>query len=351
MQRQHFLVLDGLRGIAALVIVVFHFMEWLIPDFKNNFIGHGFLAVDFFFCLSGFVIGYAYDQRIMLLGKRRFFLLRLIRLHPLVVIGSLLGLVGMLWAPFAATPAAHSTADLVTLFLCSIFLLPYPVLADKAYNLFSLNAPAWSLFWEYVANIAYALFLARIGRGVLGIILVIAAVALLYVAQDYGNLLGGWSKDNWEVGGIRLAYSFCAGLWIYRNQWIIKNKWGYLLPALLLLMALCMPYFSINWLAESLVVLFYFPLIIALGAGTSIRAGVQSACRFLGEISYPLYMTHYAALWVFGDYLASAYYRTEQVPYIVVLGTLGLLAFAYLIMRYVDTPLRKYLTQRYLQQA
>ena len=61
--KQHFVILDGLRGIAALAVVIFHFMEWIYPDSSKNFIGHGFLAVDFFFCLSGFVIGYAYDDR------------------------------------------------------------------------------------------------------------------------------------------------------------------------------------------------------------------------------------------------------------------------------------------------
>ena len=76
--KQHFEILDGLRGIAALAIVAFHFMEWVFPDFSKNFIGHGFLAVDFFFCLSGFVIGYAYDDRIRKMGVGEFFKSRLI---------------------------------------------------------------------------------------------------------------------------------------------------------------------------------------------------------------------------------------------------------------------------------
>src|SRR6478735_11217573 len=94
--KQHFEILDGLRGIAALAIVVFHFMEWVFSDPSKNFIGHGFLAVDFFFCLSGFVIGYAYDNRIDKIGVKEFFKSRLIRLHPLVIFGSVLGLVGFL---------------------------------------------------------------------------------------------------------------------------------------------------------------------------------------------------------------------------------------------------------------
>src|SRR6187399_1623154 len=94
--KQHFEILDGLRGVAALAIVIFHFMEWVFPDASKNFIGHGFLAVDFFFCLSGFVIGYAYDDRIGKMGVGEFFKSRLIRLHPLVVLGSVLGLLGIL---------------------------------------------------------------------------------------------------------------------------------------------------------------------------------------------------------------------------------------------------------------
>lgn len=70
--KQHFEILDGLRGIAAFAVVVFHFMEWIFTDPSQNFIGHGFLAVDFFFCLSGFVIGYAYDDRIAKMGLRNF---------------------------------------------------------------------------------------------------------------------------------------------------------------------------------------------------------------------------------------------------------------------------------------
>jgi len=66
--RQHFEILDGLRGVAAIAVVIFHFMEITIPDPKNNFIAHAYLAVDFFFCLSGFVIAYAYDDRLSKIG-------------------------------------------------------------------------------------------------------------------------------------------------------------------------------------------------------------------------------------------------------------------------------------------
>ncbi|HEX8608953.1 MAG TPA: acyltransferase, partial [Pedobacter sp.] len=146
--KQHFEILDGLRGIAALSVVTFHFMEWAYTDASKNFIGHGFLAVDFFFCLSGFVIGYAYDDRIAKTGVLSFFMSRLIRLHPLVVAGSVLGLLAFLFDPFGGHPELYSAGKIVLTFLCSLLLIPLPAIADRGFNLFSFNAPAWSLFWE-----------------------------------------------------------------------------------------------------------------------------------------------------------------------------------------------------------
>lgn len=83
--KRHFLALDGLRGVAALAVVTFHFMEILIGNYSKLWIGHGWLAVDFFFCLSGFVMGYAYDHRLERMGLWAFLKVRLTRLHPLVI--------------------------------------------------------------------------------------------------------------------------------------------------------------------------------------------------------------------------------------------------------------------------
>jgi peptidoglycan/LPS O-acetylase OafA/YrhL len=161
--KRHFEILDGLRGVAALAVVIFHFMEWVYEPAKN-FIGHGFLAVDFFFCLSGFVIGYAYDNRIGKMGVLEFFKSRFIRLHPLVIAGSVLGLLAFLFDPFGGHPEAYSTGKIMLAFVSSLMLIPMPAIADRSFNLFSFNAPSWSLFWEYIANIVYAFVLCKIRR-------------------------------------------------------------------------------------------------------------------------------------------------------------------------------------------
>lgn len=348
--KQHFEILDGLRGIAALAIVIFHFMEWVYPDPSQNFIGHGFLAVDFFFCLSGFVIAYAYDDRMGKMGVVEFFKSRLIRLHPLVVLGSVLGLLGFFLDPFTDDAALYSTGKLVLVFVCSIFLIPFPVMEDRAFNLFGLNAPSWSLFWEYVANIFYAFVLYRMARRYLGIILVLAAAALCFVSYRAGNLLGGWAGENFWDGCARISYSFLAGMFIFRSKWIIKNRLGFTGLAVLLSLAFIMPSFKYNWLAEALVVLVYFPLLVSLGAGARLSPELKKLCIFSGKISYPLYMTHYAAIWIFGHHYTANKPGTSELALIIVTGTLLLVGFAYLVMVLYDTPVRRYLHKKRQQQ-
>jgi len=344
--KQHFEILDGLRGVAALAVVLFHFMEWICTDPTQNFIGHGFLAVDFFFCLSGFVIGYAYDDRIAKMGLRKFFTARIIRLHPLVIAGSVLGLLAFLFDPFGGHLELYSTGKIILTFFCSIFMIPLPIIADRGFNLFSFNAPAWSLFWEYIANIVYAFVLYRIGRNYLLLLTILSAVAICYVGYNSGNLLGGWSGPTFWDGCARISYSFLAGLLIYRSNWIIKNNLGFIGLTLLLLLAFVMPFSDFNWISEPLVVLFYFPLLIALGAGASLTPNFKKICVFSGKISYPLYMTHYAVLWMFGNYYINHKPETTELTLIVITGIILLIGFAYLVMVFYDIPLRKYLSDK-----
>lgn len=343
--KKHFDILDGLRGVAALAVVIFHFMEWVFPDLNDNFIGHGFLAVDFFFCLSGFVIAYAYDNRIQKMGVKEFFKSRIIRLHPLVVLGSVLGLLGFLLDPFTSFPA-YDTGKLMLLFAASLFLVPLPIMEERFFNNFALNAPAWSLFWEYVVNIFYALVLYKAGRRSLVVLTILAAACISFVSYRSGNLLGGWSKDNFFDGGARVAYSFLAGLLIYRSNWIIKNRLGFAGLAVLLSLAFLMPSSPWNWLTELLVVLIYFPLIVSLGAGSILSAQWKKVCQFSGHISYPLYMTHYAAIWIFGSYFTSRNPSGNELVLVVVLGVIFLVLFAYAAMKLYDIPVRRYLAKK-----
>lgn len=345
--RPHFHLLDGLRGVAALAVVIFHFMEVAYTDYSQNFIAHGFLAVDFFFCLSGFVTGYAYDGRIEKMGRAKFLKLRLVRLHPLILFGSVLGLLSFLFDPFVTYQFSYETGSVILIFVCSALLIPFPVMPERYFNLFGLNAPAWSLFWEYVANIAYAFILYKIGKRALLVCTALAAVALCVVSYKAGSLMGGWSKDNIWDGCFRICYSFLAGLLVYRFNWIIKTKLGFAGLSFLLALAFIMPWHQ-QWnpLTETLVVLFYFPLVVALGAGARFGGPLQNLSILSGNISYPLYMTHYAAIWIFANYYNSYKPSTGQLVLIITAGTLILLGFAYLTMKLYDTPVRNYLKKK-----
>lgn len=343
--KTHFEILDGLRGVAALGVVIFHFIEMYTPH-PDDLIAHAYLAVDFFFCLSGFVVAYAYDDRLPQMGLKKFLKQRLIRLHPLVVLGTVLGLLGFIFDPFGNQWEAYSGWKLAVLFLASVLMIPYPVMAERALNNFGLNAPAWTLFWEYVANIVYALVLHRLKRIWLLLLTVVAAVGLFYVAITAGNISGGWAGNNFWHGGVRVAFSFLAGMCIFRYQFIIKNRLGFPLMALLLSLAFFVPYRdSWNWLLEPLIIIFYFPLLVSLGAGAILNPLHQSICRFSGQISYPLYITHYFVLWAFGNYYAQAQPSHQTLAWVIPLLITAQIIIAYLAMKFYDLPIRKWLSR------
>ena len=345
--KTHFEILDGLRGIAAVAVVIFHFMEIAVPDYTKNFIAHGYLAVDFFFCLSGFVIAYAYDSRMKKIGAVQFFKLRLIRLQPLVVIGAVLGLLTFIFDPFHNLYAAHGIGQTLLMFLSSCLMIPYAVVPERYNNLFHFNPPTWSLFWEYIANIFYALILFKLRNKILWILTFIAAVCLFSIASHYGNLSVGWGAESFMGGAIRVFYSFLAGMLVYRLNLIIKSPLGFLSTGLLLAVIFFVPFVNeINWITDPLIVVFYFPFLVALGAGARLAPRFHNICRLSGEISYPLYMVHYPFIWVFLSYVEIKKPAMSQLEIIIPIATLLLLAIAYFIMVYSDIPLRKYLTDR-----
>src|ERR1700710_863959 len=101
-------ILDGLRGVAAILVVAFHIFEAHSTSHLDQIINHGYLAVDFFFVLSGFVIGYAYDDRWGSLTVKGFFKRRLVRLQPMVVMGMIIGAVFFYFQDSPIWPAIHT---------------------------------------------------------------------------------------------------------------------------------------------------------------------------------------------------------------------------------------------------
>lgn len=346
-QRKYYDVLDGLRGTAAIAILIYHYMEMIFPDdYEHNPLGHGFLAVDFFFCLSGFVIGFAYDHRIKALGMKQFFINRLIRLHPMVVMGTLIGFIGYVADPFLIQTEAFNWLFIFIAVIGSSLLIPTPFLPYRWNALFPFNSPAWSLLFEYLANVLYAVLLSRIGKRMLVWLGVISAGWLAFAAYRAGWLINGWDSLTWYDGLPRVCFSFIVGLIIFRCKLSLKNKCGFILPALLLIGVFVFPHVKNDWLTEALFVIIVFPAIVMIGSGTTVSGFMQKLNLFIGRLSYPLYMTHIAIVWIFNSY----YLRYNPVGiqlYAIITGcVLFSLLFAYLMMRFYDEPVRKWLTAK-----
>lgn len=175
----------------------------------------------------------------------------------------------------------------------------------------------------------------------------IAGIALIYMAYNSKGVSGGWGGDTFWDGAARVSYSFFAGILVYRFKWIIPSKLGFWGLAILLLPTFLYPFNpTFNFITESLIVIFYFPLIVALGAGAVTSGNTKKICVFSGNISYPLYMTHYFAIWIFGKYQSIYKFEGFTLFAIVVLSTLVLIALAYFTMTYIDAPIRNYLTEK-----
>jgi peptidoglycan/LPS O-acetylase OafA/YrhL len=353
--KDHFEVLDGLRGSAAFLIVIFHLFNYSFGwDTPLSLVRHAYLAVDFFFGLSGFVVAYAYDDRWTSMSIPQFFRIRLIRLHPLVLLGATLGLLGYLFDPFGKA-INHTPAPMLLLaYVTSLLLLPSPPVGGRPEETQALNGPAWSLMQEYLGNIAYSLILRRLRAITLGIIFGLSGLLLVWVANTKGSLDGGWGYPVIWMAPLRLTVSFVMGLWLYRVQDRIRRpKIGLLALSIVLAVAFQLPRFSnvgglsLNGLYDAACVLLLFPLIILCGAHSEAGAGMMRLCKFSGKLSYPLYITHIPVVYVLANF---AHTRHPGKPILLTWIFLALpfvITVAWLALKYLDEPVRAWLTRRY----
>jgi peptidoglycan/LPS O-acetylase OafA/YrhL len=363
--KTHYEILDGLRGVAAITVVVFHLLEtFTAGNHRLQIINHGYLAVDFFFVLSGFVIGYAYDDRWQRMSVGDFFKRRLIRLHPMIVFGMVVGAAAFY---LAASPELYPKLgavpvwQMLAIMLIGFALVPVPPSLDiRGWNeMYPLNGPAWTLFLEYLANIAYALFLRRLSNRMLAVLVCLAAAATIHLAvtSPQGDLIGGWSLEpaQLRIGFTRLAYPFLAGLLLSRIYRPVRIAHAFLWCSLLVLAVLSFPRLGgsdqlwMNGLYDALAVIFMFPLIVWLGAGGALDGEFSArVCRFLGDISYPVYIVHYPLIYVFTAWVVNNKVPMHDAWPQAVLLLLGSIALAYAGFKMYDLPVRRWLVRRFI---
>jgi peptidoglycan/LPS O-acetylase OafA/YrhL len=361
--KPHYEILDGLRGVAAVVVLFFHIFEAYTLDPYEKIVNHGYLAVDFFFVLSGFVVGYAYDDRWKKMSLGNFFKRRLVRLHPMVAMGMVLGAVLFY---FGASPEFPFIADvpvwkLLLYLVLGIFLFPTPPSMDIRgwQEMHTLDAPCWSLFFEYIANILYGLFIRKFSTKALSVLVFLAACTTIHlIMTTTGDVSGGWTfnSHHLRIGFTRLIYPFFAGLLLYRLGKLTRLKNSFFWCSALLLVVFFVPrlgdhaHFWLNGIYESVVIIFVFPLIVYMGASGEVKGKYSSkVCKFLGDISYPVYIVNYPIIYIWTGYISKTQYSFAQSCWVALLVFVSVIALSYACLKLYDEPVRKWLSSKILR--
>ena len=378
-------ILDGLRGVAALMVIVFHCFETYIPRVGTQIINHGYLAVDFFFLLSGFVIGYAYDDRWNTMTVWGFFKRRLVRLHPMVVAGTITGAALFFFAAGSYFPMIMQVEawKFVLCIVLGLLMIPCPTGLDiRGWGETNpLNGPNWSLTFEYIGNILYALVLRRLPTAIIALLSLgsIFFTLDLTLGWDVFQLLprgpqytviGGWSitPDQMYIGFVRLGYPFLCGLLISRilsarvtktnpSGSMLGMRGGFWWASLLLVAIFSMPVIGghtgfADGLYQAFSIVVLFPIVVLIGAGsktTDKRSG--DWCEFLGAISYPLYITHYPLMYMQMAWVERHSNAPLWIHISLNVGVVLVSVFiAWAFLKLYDEPVRGWLKQKVLRR-
>jgi peptidoglycan/LPS O-acetylase OafA/YrhL len=347
--KPHYPILDGLRGTAAILVVIFHLFEAYFPVMANHPMHHGYLAVDFFYLLSGFVVGYAYDDRWGRMSIKEFFKIRLIRLHPLVILGVTIGAICFWFDPYTNLGHEVGLLKLAGVMLIGFTLLPSPDVRGWG-ETHSLDGPCWSLLQEYIANLFYALFARKMSKRALWILVIISAIGLIKTSVWHGDVATGWGYTTFWIAFVRMMYPFFAGLLLFRMGKLIRIPRAYTVCSLMLVVLFSLPTFPYSGWYDAACIIIAFPLIVAAGAGGQISGRWAKLCSFAGAISYPIYIVHYPFIYIYTIWVASK----KPAPVEIIPVAAGLFIFFMLLSwaayKFYDEPVRAWLKRKYLSR-
>ena len=374
--KPHYALLDGLRGVAALLVVIYHIFEGFAFAQTTNGEGsglittlnHGHIAVDFFFMLSGFVISYAYDDRWQRMTLGGFVKRRLIRLHPMIIMGAIIGAISFLLGGSQQWSGASTSVGwiVVAMLLC---MLMVPATPGASYDvrgngeMFSLNGPQWSLFFEYLGNVLYALLIRRLSTKALATLCIVLGALHAWIftfnLSGYDSVGIGWTVDtiNFWGGLVRMLFPFTLGMLLARGFHPRKIKGAFWICSAMLLAVFSVPYIaspasiSLNSFYEVACIGIVFPIIVWLGACGSTEGSTGKISGLLGDLSYPLYIVHYPLMYLFYSWLIDKHFysleATMLMPAIVVAASIAL---AYACLKLYDEPVRRYLARRFINK-
>ena len=284
-------LLDGMRGLAAFAVIVDHVPSELLRVLLPG----RYLAVDFFFVLSGLVLAKAYSTTLgQPGGAARFLKQRLIRLYPMYLLGLALGIVVAVYAALNGQAGAGLPGTAVSVGAGLLFL-PSPATLIQPYDvLFPFDPPAWSLFFELVANTAWV-FLAFAFRGRARFLLLAAFAIWVVSATLFAPTTGaGWQWSHLNAGLARVFFSFFTGIALYHLMQRFRLP---LIPAvvpfvLLAFILMCPMEQSWRPAFDAVLIVSVIPATVFIAAHSPVGKTAASLCDWLGRVSYGVYILH-----------------------------------------------------------
>lgn len=347
--RHSFATLDGLRGVAAIAVVLFHYPSLV----GRQIVPQGYLAVDFFFLLSGFVLTFAYQGRLASgWSLNQFLRVRIARLYPLYCLGLLFGfLVNRLQAMHGTS--VGSTTTVLTMLGLGLFFLPY--VCGHGTVIFPLNMPSWSVLMELLANVIHAVFYRRPSTTKLLVGVVIGLSGTLIAAIRLGNFDFGATNPFAVFALFRVLCSYSLGILLFRFWQKTRVRWRVspVVISILLIAILAAPVpgrFLIAY--EVLAAVLLFPLLVFAGASTQPKPRYLRIFLLLGQASYAIYVLQaplvqlYLRAWANVTHHSAEFYR----PWSGLLYACLLVGLALLVDYVYDLPARA-LLKRWLTKG
>lgn len=330
----------------------------------SPFAAEGQLAVDFFFCLSGFVIAFSYEKRLSeSVTFKDFAVARFIRLYPIYAVGSLIGLVfSIVTVHFAFHVDWFQTSWSTWTYLLTlaVFLWPTRLSSAKPSFNYPLDVPAWSIFYEIAANLAYAFLVRlRIARNWVLLCIVGVSFAMLFanVVAAGRRLNFGSEQIGFGLGFPRVAFSFFLGVLVYRAHHRLKSaeekRTRWVPPVMItaaLLVILSAPFSQMRAGGFHLFdVSVCFPAIVYYGAAARLPHRFARVSTTLGELSYPLYLLNFPFISLLHArrFLRFASSHAALSHWISPLLILILAFLAWQVGEHIELPIRRALTRRY----
>jgi peptidoglycan/LPS O-acetylase OafA/YrhL len=343
-----FHTLDALRGIAAIGVVVFHMSE----VFKPLAAPGGYLAVDLFFMMSGVVISHAYETRFRAgMGTREFMRARLIRLYPLYLLGTLLGIAVTLGSLLGRNINNWDPSSLFQAALLALLFLPN-LSARPVNELFPLNIPCWSLFLEILINLLFVIFWPLLTSRRLIVLSLLTGCAVGLAILHEGGLDQGSIASDFPVGLVRTVFGFSVGVLLARH--IPRERRGesnvgvLAIVAVIVIAITAWPENESRAIWDAVCVLVVFPMLVYCGTLIDPGRRLRRIATFLGLTSYAVYVLHSPLASILNS--ASRHFTARagegiDAPYPGIAVVVVLLIGCWLVDRTIDTPLRRLLNR------